>query len=430
MSTTSARLSHEESTAQASSMSERCRAAEDAFDRLCPDARPPTTAIVIVGSSRGGTSFLFDLLCSTGAFRAMPGEHTPLYRTYGALPMLNPSDDGDALDTALADIAAFKRALRNHSAAAEANTNNWDAQRIVVLLERQWGWLGHPSSLWEAVGRQISRLSPTTSIETDVVDILRSVPGVDVRYYDLGRSANHLEARPSGPPAPCVPVIESPPFVMPLPVAAVPSLRGTHDKPLLMKASVDAYRLPWLTKVFDRVKVVHLTRNPAASVNGLIDGWLSHGYFSYLLPQSDGLHIGGYSGTGWANVWWNFDLPPDWRALKQLPLAEVCAAQWLAAHTSILSGLRETGVMALRVRAEELMMMTTDIRATVARVMSYCGVEEYGPVRPRVVMSTAPPGPYRWYQCREVVENAVTIAPMLDMAEQLGYKRTVDSGWS
>ena len=133
--------------------------------------------------------------------------------------------------------------------------------------------------------------------------------------------------------------LEEPPFVVPTP-RRLPTADELRRTPLLLKAPLDAYRLDVLRAVFPlaRFTVVHLTRAPAASINGLYDGWLDRGFFSHRFP--DRLAIPDYSDTAdWARSWWNFDLPPGWQEYTTRPLAEVCALQWRSVHEHILHGL-------------------------------------------------------------------------------------------
>ena len=144
-------------------------------------------------------------------------------------------------------------------------------------------------------------------------------------------------------------------------------------RPLLLKASMDAYRIPFLRRLFPdaRLRLIHLTRNPAAAVNGMMDGWLHHGFFSHNLADRVVLDIEGYSGW-WVRSWWNFDLPPGWRRVVAQPLAGVCAAQWASAHTAIMAGLRADPEVA-RVRAEDVLDARRRCR-TIMQVLEFCGV--------------------------------------------------------
>lgn len=410
----------------------RCLQAEDFFASMASPVIPPVEPIVvIVGSSRGGTSLLFDLLRSTGAFRAITGEHTPLYKTYGVLP-IEPGHEGDAAVMRDANNTGFIEALWRHSQPLpRKRSREVDISRISVLLERQWGGLGHPAELWHRVAAKIANGSEPNVSESEILLNLSSVPGLDVRYYDTTvqtTSNRRMVPKPAGPPVPGCPAVESPPFVVPSPADGLRYLQESATRPLLLKASVDAHRLAWMADQLGDIKVVHLVRNPAASVNGLMDGWLSHGFFSYLLQQPNQLSIEGYSATDWGRDWWKFDLPPDWQNHRSQRLPKVCAWQWASAHRSILASIDELGLSYCRVKAEDIMFGDSRTH-TIREVMAFCGIEAHAPVEPRVVMSTALPAAHRWHARGAEISDAVLQPQILEVAERLGYGRSMRDAW-
>ena len=58
---------------------------------------------------------------------------------------------------------------------------------------------------------------------------------------------------------------------------ALPEAQDLRDGTVLLKTSSHAYRIPLLRTLFPfaKFRFIVLTRNPLASVNGLMDGWLS-----------------------------------------------------------------------------------------------------------------------------------------------------------
>src|SRR5690606_9168875 len=143
----------------------------------------------------------------------------------------------------------------------------------------------------------------------------RTDPSVDPWYYDLPRdlvAATFPELpKPSGPPGPAV--VEMPPHVV-----LDRWQRATADEmaalPLVISTPRSSFRLDFYRDLFPwaDLRVLHLTRNPAASVNGLMDGWLHHGFFT--APVDRPLAIGGYSDVvPGGEDWWCYDIPPDWQ---------------------------------------------------------------------------------------------------------------------
>jgi hypothetical protein len=404
---------------------------------------PFRDVVAVVASSRGGSSLLFDLLRSSGAFLCLDGEHSTLYKLYGfGLPTEPAAHDGTVAPGA--DAAGFLLAL-----ASDVTTGNTGgprprsagefATRAVRMLSQQWAECPlAPQEAWEVICGAAARLLAAGTADPDRL-LLAAVAAlrergwpIDPWYFDLSpglvRATFPGLPPPQGPPAALTQTLEAPPFLVP--AAAAPPGRGGPRRPLLLKASMDAYRLPLLRTLFPgaRLRVIHLTRNPAAAVNGLIDGWLHHGFFSHNLAGRATFGIDGYGGP-WAGSWWNFDLPPGWQDVVTQPLATVCAAQWASAHTSILAGLAGQDWEVLRVRAEDV--FDSDRRpAALRRVFRFCGVRPLAPVRARIVVATAPPVPGRWRGRRAMIEPAVAEPRVRETSVLLGYGPVPTRQWT
>jgi hypothetical protein len=253
---------------------------------------------------------------------------------------------------------------------------------------------------------------------------------LDLRYYDAA-GAQKDRSREDGPPHEAI-CIEEPPFVIPRP-RRLPDAAEVRTKPLLLKAPLDAYRLPVLRALFPRARfaVVHLTRDPAASVNGLYDGWLDRGFFSHRVATgvgADRLAIGGYSRPDhWSSRWWNFDLPPGWQHHTEEPLPDVCAFQWASVHRHILAGCADPDfATVLRVRFEDLVGPPDRRARTVTAIRDFAGVRHpdrhdaaTGPLP--LVMTTATPVPRRWLARRAQILPAITRPHVAELADHLGY---------
>ena len=108
-------------------------------------------------------------------------------------------------------------------------------------------------------------------------------PSINPYRYDIDsaevarRFPHHVP--PVGPPA--EPVVEMAPFVVPR-AWQVADASDAARLPVVTTTPRNAFRLPLLAQTFPnaRSRVIHLTRNPAAAVNGLRDGWLHSGFFS------------------------------------------------------------------------------------------------------------------------------------------------------
>jgi hypothetical protein len=401
--------------------------------------------VVIASSSRGGSSLLFSLLRSTGGFTCLQGEHAHLYKLYGLSGALSRgTDDGDV--PADGDLRGFAHALVAEASVAEDGALPDPAdfpRQAAARLVGQWPDLApHAFDVLDVTVDALAAHDPRRSgrpfdADAYLLDVLRGLQErgmrVEAGYYDLAGGARSREGAPAGPPTGVQPVVEEPPFVVPRPArpAGPDDLR---DRPLLLKAPVDAYRLPWLAELFPAadVRVVHLVRNPAAAVNGLVDGWLDRGFYSYDVSPWARLAIGGYSHLPWGAAWWNFDLPPGWREAAGLPLADVCALQWRSAHAEILAGLAATGLPALRLHAEDLMRAGPGRDRAVAEAARFAGVDAglaRAAAEPPPVMATAPPRPGRWRDRSADLSAVLADAAVRELAERLGYGRGPDARW-
>lgn len=190
----------------------------------------------------------------------------------------------------------------------------------------------------------------------------------------------------------------------------------------MIKTPGNAYRLDFLRAAFPnaRLWVLHLTRNPAASINGLVDGWLHHGFHAYRVDEP--LRIAGYADVRPADRhWWKFDLPPCWSTYTAAALPRVCAHQWLSSHRAVLAhGADHT------VRFEDLISGPHARAGAVERIADWLGIPFEGPLKQAATdgiaatVATAAPRPGRWRAREEEIRSALS-ADVLTMAERLGY---------
>jgi hypothetical protein len=397
--------------------------------------------VVILASSRGLSSFLFGLLRSTGSFVSLMGEHIHLYKIFG---LLSPDQHDGVVDSADADLAGFVGGLLDDLTVPCADQVPEEAllRRLVKGLYGQWHERLPPV---ETMVREVERILPVLRPERPDADLhflrvvgqlrQRGMP-IDPWYYDIAPekivSVFPQLPRPPGPPE-LSDVIEEPPFVIPG-QGRTANRTDLRRHPLLLKSSSDAYRVDQIAKLFPaaRITYVHLTRNPAAAINGLVDGWLHRGFFSRRLQDGYELSIPGYSEQPWGTRWWKFDLPPGWERVRSLPLAEVAAFQWHAAHSSILGSLPALDpASVLTVRGEALIEDIASRQMTLARILHHVGVEPEAALRaqPVTVMSTVAPKPGRWRARQEVLATATSSSEVLQVAAALGYGDRPGSEW-
>jgi hypothetical protein len=261
-----------------------------------------------------------------------------------------------------------------------------------------------------------------------LAEVRLSHPAVNPYYYDLDESLIrrfHPDvAIPQGPPGSIL--IEEPPFVTigPWHIAKA----DLAQRPLVIKTPSNAYRLPFLRRLFPnaRFRLLHLVRNPAAAVNSLLDGWLYRGFHAHHMPGR--LRIAGYSecGPGAECDWWKFDLPPRWQEWTGRSIEEVCAFQWRSAHQSILDFVCAERVDYLRLRYEDVVGPALERRKFLERLGEWLGFDFASAAGLRLqalppIMATARPRCKRWLEKANRVLPALADEHVQCIREQIGY---------
>ncbi len=260
-------------------------------------------------------------------------------------------------------------------------------------------------------------------------------PAINPWYYDIRPElirAHHPGLEPSdAPPGPLL--LEEPPFVTITPWR--PVRESDLTRPLLIKTPSNVYRFGFLRALFPRARfrVFHLTRNAAASINGLYDGWRFRGFFAHHLPGR--LSIGRYSDRHptWGADWWKFDLPPDWESWVERPLIEVCGFQWRSAHRATLSFLADSDVDRIRLRFEDAVGPRDQRQRTFESLTNWLGVPLRGDLARLVetglppIMATSRPRLRRWFDKAELLDPVIHAPETLAILEQLGYALDPDT---
>ncbi|MFH1465224.1 MAG: sulfotransferase [Pseudomonadota bacterium] len=412
---------------------------------LCAQVRE---VVVLCSSSRGGSSVMAEILRSSGQMLHFRAEINPFLVLSGhGWP--DSGRDDDRLGTAdlrgaplldhliahdvgrpcasLPDEAAVERfALEIHWRLClqwplERFDAGWvlEAVRATLAdLERDQGWL--PGAFPE----------PPRFHACLLARVAARHPAVNPWYYDLPPALirEHCPAsEPSAaPPSPVL--LEEPPFVTVVPWRA-PSAEDLACCPLIIKTPSNVYRLGFLARLFPkaRLRVLHLTRNAAASVNGLVDGWRFRGFFAHSMPGK--LAMAGYSDEfpAWGADWWKFDLPPGWRAWAHEPLVEVCGHQWRSAHEAVLDWVRDHPVDVLRLPFERVVGTHSERTSSFEELQRWLGL----PVDPSLqrlveaglppIMATSRPRHRRWYEKASLLEPVLAREDTRAVMEALGY---------
>ncbi|PSP88450.1 hypothetical protein BRC90_07570 [Halobacteriales archaeon QS_4_69_34] len=361
--------------------------------------------LLVASASRGGSSLLFDILRHHEGTCSPDGEHGKWYTLGG---ICYPAFESDAIPS---DFTSFDReqlltdVLSDVGAATRSGDRTHRVDDALLRLPLQFPHEDIP----------VEQVRETLLDGASLDEVLPGL-GISREHYDAyaeGDADSPLEAD----------AIEERPFI-----TSHDHKRGLtpedFERTLVLKTSVDAYRLEWISEQLfpdTEVSVVHLTRNPAASINGLYDGWrLNRGFQTYDVGD---LGLDNYEGS-----LWNYDLPPGWE--RDGRLIDTCLRQWTQAHRHILDGVGAFEDVH-RVAFEDLI---TETDSTVTAVVDFAGLGESALLDENVrdlneVMTTKEPERGRWRHREELVRGAIERAgePFETVVEELGY--TEESGW-
>jgi hypothetical protein len=418
--------------------------------------------VIINSASRSGSSLLYALLCRLPQVYALTGEAAPFYK-------LNTSSDGfnphvsDRIPTEqldrIIDYAGLSRDLLSDLSLSETETEtkriDGDAYTVDLMLRLSLQWAGiefDPPVLRICITRAFECYAdnhPVFDTEDFYLLLLEQLhtewPCINPFYYDIGTDKvalhfPHIEV-PTGPPSTSF-VLEEPPFIL-LPPRRSPVPDDLANRTLLLKSTVDCYRMNLIERLFPEaeIRIIHLVRNPAATINGLYDGWLHRGFFSHNLEHGmDGsglerLHIKGYSDVfPFGKYWWNFDLPDGWQAVADRELVDVCAFQWHAANREILRHLDESQRRSCRVHFEAIICSGESRRSEFERILDFMGVaaEQISALQLDalpVVQSTLPPQLYRWKRREDMISRVLEAPRVKETAACFGYSTENMNTW-
>lgn len=407
--------------------------------------------LVIDAASRSGSSFLHSLLSRHPDIISLNGEDIVFQKLHGLCSVASAADSdrlpGDfrpgktLLDGVAADMLKDSGCLYTGRGRFPKENFLADcAQRFLL----QWPRSGaDPDLLYLSAAKTLERgPRPGPGFETARFwnSFLAALAGAGLRadpgYYDMPAGAarsGYPAARPPYGPPPGWTCLEEPPFIIPGP-RSFPAAGALHGKTLLLKSSSNCYRAAFVKKLFPaaRCRFLLLARNPVASINGLMDGWLSRGFFSRDVGSAAKLAIKGYTAPGkpWSSRWWKFDLPPGWAGFAHKPLEEVCAFQWLSANERILkdsaSGLLEE---TLRIKYEDL-LAPASLAGELGKILDFAGLKDCalaaGAARP--IMSVTAPRPGKWLARRELLLPLCS-GKIKDAAAKLGYDPEEAEKW-
>lgn len=356
--------------------------------------------IVILGSSRSGSSLLYHLLAQHPDLISLQGEEVTFARLFGLneIKSFNDSDELPAIHNI--DFSKLSQEILFDSGYTAQTSPRLPVDRAQRILMQ-----------WPEIEFDLGKLMNACreeSWEKVIAKLSKDYPSIELARYD-----HHLTRPASG----ITSIVEEPPFI-------VPGARNYSNKSggstLLLKSSINAFRAELLKSLFPGVEFqfIHLTRHPAAAINGLIDGWLSPAFHTHNLSHLTSLSIKGYQDK----EWWKFDLPPGWKDYTSSPLENVCAFQWAKANESIGSFLKAK--KACRITYEELSDFES-MKEALQKLASelYLSPDFIQKLQsPRTVMSVVPPQKDRWKTRADIILPLVRTAEIKNLANSLGYE--------
>ena len=416
--------------------------------------------VIINSSSRSGSSLLYALLGRLPQVYALTGEAAPFYKLISSLAGFNPHRS-DRIATELIDdvidLAGISRDFLSDMFLLQDESGEIDADGYVedLMLRFLLQWpdvVFDLSVLRKCITQLFERYSSdkqrfcTEDFYLLLLEQLTALwPEINPFYYDIGTDKVALRFPsldiPVGPPTAGF-TIEEPPFVL-LSPRRRPTIADLSEKTLLLKSTVDCYRMNLVDKLFPNadIRIIHLVRNPAATINGIFDGWHHRGFFSHNLEHSfDGgdtekLDIKGYSDIyPFGGNWWNFDLPAGWQEFASRELVEVCAFQWRSANSEILDNLAQGHRPSRRVHFEDIISSNASRRGEFERMLDFMGlpadqVGTLGLESLPVVQSTLPPQLYRWKKREDMIARVLAAPQIRDMAATFGYHTENMDSW-
>jgi len=372
--------------------------------------------VVILSASRSGSSLLYKALTSDEHIVAPAGEPEPwLYLSGNKHPFV----DSDQI-LSLNNPNDYLTFLRNDLLVRKSEVSGGE------FADLMWN-------------RLVVRGLETRPEMQELITRLRTLPIIDTATYHTVIEEMRLASTHQQPITELADVghgdrilpIENPPYID-QPLARRAQIEELRSKTLLFKSPPDTYRPGLYESLFPNatIRYIHLTRGFVQTINGLMDGWSKNetDFISNAIGLTDDkLNIEDYSATDITKTHWCFDLFPTWQAYIGATLVEVCAQQWLQAH----SGVRQHFPVHHSVQFEQFY---TDRDAFCATIKTATGVDLANYDWSEQVMSTEKPSQFRWLKRIELFRNigkyiaAKTLHEITAMQKALGYSME-ESTW-
>lgn len=397
---------------------------------------------LVLGGPRGGTSAFKGALSKHPDFLALSGEHRLFFTLLGMnFPdgtascecdnrVLSNSEREELLEMLF--VSAFGGPEVSNPSDREALRYAWDwAYRIPM----QWTGIRFENhrvvELVLAAVAEYKRLGARDLAQLDTLvlkSLSKAYPEIDVAFYDGQEIGSRKITQMEISKLPIYPIVEITPFVVPRPRSLKSlSLRARY---LLLKASSDPFRLNTIRSLFQNhtVHILRLSRNPLASINGLIDGWQHHCFWQHDLD----LNVANNSLAGWC-----FDLVHNWKEiLGAQDLLTIARRQWLEPNTRIevAANAPKPNERWLRYKFEDFILSTDARHRLLECVLKDLNVPPHAEfdrvaTDPPKINVTVPTTSARWKLRNNILSDLIADPEISELAEALGYETEHINEW-
>lgn len=421
--------------------------------------------LLIQSAPRSGSSLLFFILSKASKICSLSGECAPFYKLNGLSSDVFSSDRipqelaqktdnySDISRDFLSDFSFKGRdcGIINDQSALQRYIDD-----LALRFAMQWPQIRFSYDIFNRLALEAFRVYSKsfkkfleTEFYLELFKALRTAyPQINPYYYDIPQEAVKKKFPvlrvPLGPPNKIV-MIEEPPFILLSPRRKL-KREDVFEKIFLLKSSVNSYRMEYIRALFPnaQMKLIYLTRNPLASVNGLYDGWLyNRGFFSHNLKTFfknnrlgiKSLKIVNYSDRNeWGKWWWNYDLPEGWQDYTKSRLEEVCAFQWISSQRVILQDYKHRKFRFRQFKYEDLIKGPDSLKEELEKMLEFIGlsrdtVKELHLERLPPIQATATPAPRRWKKRKSILLPMLKDSRISELCMMLGYDREKAEAW-
>jgi hypothetical protein len=185
---------------------------------------------------------------------------------------------------------------------------------------------------------------------------------------------------------------------------------STRGRRFVDKTPESCLRIPYLDALFPDATFVFLRRRAADNVNSLMEGWRARPRFvTHRLPEP----LTGI--TPLDGERWSFVLVPGWRELRDAPLEEICARQYIACNEAVLAA---RATMAperwVDVDYEDLAEELPRVYAALRLPWTPAAI---APLERPAPTALTPPRPEKWReQNREAIERVLPLVAPTEVA--------------